>query len=79
MNSMARKTITISEEAYEVLARAKSKKESFTDVILRIVAKREEGSLLDYIRSIKRDEEFAKTLEAIVKERERVSLSAPTF
>ena len=76
---MAHKTITISEDAYEALARVKSKKESFTEVILRIVRKREEGSLLDHIRSIKRDEEFAKTLEAIVKERNKVSLAAPTF
>jgi predicted CopG family antitoxin len=76
---MAHKTITISEEAYEALAGVKAAKESFTDVILRIVKKREEGTLLDYIRSLVPDEEFAKTLEDVVKERNRISLTAPTF
>jgi len=61
------------------LARAKGKKESFTDAILRIVKRREEGTLLDYVRSIEPDEEFAKTLDGIVKERKRISLAAPRF
>jgi len=76
---MAHKTITISEKAYEALARAKGKKESFTDLILRIVKRREEGTLLDYVRSIEPDEEFGKTLDDIVKERKRISLAAPRF
>ena len=57
----------------------KAARESFTDVILRIVKKRKEGTLLDYIRSLVPDEEFAKTLEDVVKERDRISLTAPTF
>ena len=69
----------ISEEAYEALARVKGKKESFTDAILRIVKRREEGTLLDYVRSIEPDEHFAKTLHDIVKERKRILLAAPTF
>ena len=76
---MAHKTITISEEAYEALAGLKAARESFTDVILRTVKKRKEGTLLDYIRSLVPDEEFAKTLEDVVKERNRISLTAPTF
>jgi predicted CopG family antitoxin len=76
---MAHKTITISEEAYEALAGVKAAKESFTDVILRIVKKKEEGTLLDYVRSIEPDEEFAKTLEDVVKERKGISVAAPTF
>jgi predicted CopG family antitoxin len=76
---MAHKTITISEEAYEALAGVKAAKESFTDVILKIVKKKEEGTLLDYVRSVEPDEEFAKTLEDVVKERNRISLTAPTF
>ena len=76
---MAHKTITISEEAYEALAGVKAAKESFTDVILRIVKKRKEGTLLDHVRSVEPDEEFAKTLEDVVKERNRISLTAPTF
>ena len=46
---MAHETITISEEAYKALARAKAKKEPFTNIILTIVKKREEGMLLDYL------------------------------
>jgi predicted CopG family antitoxin len=76
---MAHKTITISEEAYEALAEAKAAKESFTDVILRILKKRQEGTLLDYVRSIEPDEEFATTLEDVLKERDRISLAAPGF
>jgi len=76
---MAHKTITISEEAYEALAGVKAAKESFTDVILKIVKKRKEGTLLDYVRSIEPDEEFAKTLEDVVKERKGISVAAPTF
>lgn len=76
---MAHKTLTISEEAYEALARAKAGKESFTDVILRIVKKRKEGTLLDHIRNLEPDEEFAKILDGIVEERKRISLTAPTF
>jgi predicted CopG family antitoxin len=76
---MAHKTITISEEAYEALAGLKAARESFTDVILRTVKKRKEGTLLDYNRSLVPDEEFAKTLEDVVKERNRISLTAPTF
>ena len=76
---MAHKTITISEEAYEALAGVKAAKESFTDVILKIVKKKEEGTLLDYVRNIEPDEEFAKTLEDVVKERKGISVAAPTF
>jgi predicted CopG family antitoxin len=74
---MAHKTITISEEAYEALAGMKAAKESFTDVILKIVKKKEEGTLLDCVRSIGPDEEFAKTLEDVVKERKGISVAGP--
>ena len=68
---MAHKTLTISEEAYKALSRLKSHRESFTDVILRLTARTRKGSLLDYVRSIQPDEEFAETLEQIVRGRER--------
>lgn len=71
---MAHKTLTISEEAYAALFRLKSHGESFTDVILRLTARTHRGSLLDYVRSIQPDEEFAKTLEEIVRGRERMRL-----
>jgi len=74
---MAHKTITVSEEAYKALARMKGEKESFTEAILRIARKREEGTLLDFLKSVKPDEEFAAILEDVIKERRTISLRAP--
>ncbi len=74
---MAHKTITVSEEAYKALARMKGEKESFTEAILRIARKREEGTLLDFLKAIKPDEEFAAILEEVIKERRTISLRAP--
>jgi len=74
---MAHKTITVSEEAYKALAGMKGEKESFTEAILRIARKREEGTLLDFLKAIKPDEEFAAILEEVIKERRTISLRAP--
>ena len=75
---MAHKTITISEEAYEALAAfKKGEKESFTEAVLRLVKREEKGTLLDYVRSLEPDEEFARTLEEIIAERKAVMLKAP--
>jgi predicted CopG family antitoxin len=71
---MAHKTLTISEEAYSALYRLKSRGESFTEVILRLTAKTKRGNLLDYVRSIEPDEEFAEALEGIVSGRERTRI-----
>jgi len=69
--TMAHKTLTISEEAYTALARLKEPRESFTDVVLRLASRRRKGTLLDFVRSMQPDEEFAKTLEQILESRER--------
>jgi predicted CopG family antitoxin len=51
-DEMASKTITISEEAYEILKRRKRKNESFTDVIIRLGSERATiAGLLDRARS----------------------------
>lgn len=71
---MAHKTLTISEEAYAALARMKGRGESFTEVVLRLTAKARRGSLLEYVRKMEPDEEFAKTLEDIVRRREQAHL-----
>jgi len=71
---MAHKTLTISEEAYPALAGLKDRGESFTDVILRLTCKKRKGTLLEYVRSMDRDEEFAQVLEEIVKRRETLSV-----
>jgi len=76
---MGHKTLTVSEEAYEALARLKKERESFTEVILRLTRKKERGTLLDYVRSLEPDEEFAEELEKVVEERKNIALKAPRF
>src|SRR6267378_8147359 len=67
--SMAHKTLTISEEAYNALAKQrKSEDESFTKVILRLAKKDEDdsaGRLLEYIRSMPPADELADKLEEV--------------
>jgi len=61
---MPHRTITVSEEAYRALSERKSKKESFTDVILRLASERGNASkLLALIRSFEADEELAANIE----------------
>jgi predicted CopG family antitoxin len=48
---MAGKTLSISEEVYNALYRAKGKNESLTEAILRLAGRGAKGSLLEYIRS----------------------------
>jgi len=71
---MAHKTLTVSEEAYNALARLKSKDESFTKVILRLARKKEKGNLLEYLRSISPDHELADKLEKVLEERKKIHL-----
>ena len=73
---MAHKTLTISEEAYNALARVKSKDESFTKVILRLAQKKTKGNLLDYVRSMPPDEELAARLEKVLEKRSLIRLRA---
>ncbi len=72
------KSLTISEEAYNALASLKREHESFTEAILRLTRKAERGTLLDYVRSLEPDEEFAAIMEEI-REREKVALRAAEF
>jgi len=74
---MGHKTITISDEAYKALSRLKRGKESFTDVILKLARGRVECTLLDYVRSLEQDEEFAEIMEDMVRERRRIRLRTP--
>ena len=76
---MAHKTLTISEEAYDALARAKGRDESFTKVILRLTKKRAAGNLLDYVRSFSPDEELASAVEKVLKKRSTIRLRSPRF
>ena len=73
---MAHKTLTISEEAYNALARIKSKDESFTKVILRLAQKKAKGNLLEYVRSFPPDNELADRIEEVLKKRGSIRLRA---
>ncbi len=73
---MAHKTLTISEEAYNALARIKSKDESFTKVILRLAQRRSEGNLLEYVRSFPADSELADRIEEVLKKRGSIRVTA---
>jgi predicted CopG family antitoxin len=73
---MAHKTLTISEEAYNALARIKSKDESFTKVILRLAQRRSKGNLLEYVRSFPADNELADKIEEVLKKRGSIRIRA---
>jgi len=64
---MAHKTLTVSEEAYDALARLKTQNESFTEVILRLSKQTETGKLSEYIETMKPDEDLARNIEAASK------------
>lgn len=63
-NNMAHKTLTISEEAYTVLAELKKKGESFTDVILRIDKEARKKPLIEFAGRLK-DEKFEEAAMGI--------------
>ncbi len=60
---MAHKTITISEEAYDALARMKKESESFTEVILRLASRGNTQSFLDFIKKLPPSEDLAQHIE----------------
>jgi predicted CopG family antitoxin len=65
---MAHKTITISDAAYEALAKSRNANESFTKVILRLTSERgKANSLLYHIRNSPADEELAGSIERAIQ------------
>lgn len=58
---MAHKTLTISEEAYEMLKELKKESESFTELIKRITAPLRKRKLSEFAGAIK-DEKFRKAV-----------------
>lgn len=59
---MAHKTLTISEEAYEMLAELKKEGESFTELIKRITAPLKKKKLSEFIGVLKDDKKFEKAV-----------------
>jgi predicted CopG family antitoxin len=65
---MGHKTITISDSAYDALARSKKDNESFTKVILRLTSERTRaGSLLKHLEDSPADEDLARSVEAAME------------
>ncbi|MDP2901083.1 MAG: antitoxin VapB family protein [Candidatus Bathyarchaeota archaeon] len=63
---MAHKTITISEEAYEILASHKMKGESFTEEIKRLLGHAKRGSILKHRgKWVMSDEEFDRLFKEL--------------
>jgi predicted CopG family antitoxin len=62
--NMAHKTLTISEEAYTLLAELKKKGESFTDVILRMGKKARKKPLHEFAGRLK-DRKFEEAAREI--------------
>ncbi len=70
---MAHKTLTISEEAYEMLAELKKEGESFTDLVKRITAPLRKKKLSEFAGRIK-DEKFTKAVLEVRHHPSRYSL-----
>ncbi len=72
---MAHKTITISEEAYNLLKESKKENESFTEVIKRILkAKKKRKDFLDWLSSNKDLKDLADSVESVYTERKDIKL-----
>ncbi len=72
---MAHKTITISEEAYNLLKESKKENESFTEVIKRILkAKKKRKDFLDWLSSNKDLIDLADSVESVYSERKDIKL-----
>ncbi len=71
---MAHKTITISEEAYEALARMKNTSESFTEVILRLTTKGNAQTVLEFVKKLPNSEDLANNIEVAMKRARKAKL-----
>ncbi|MBI4139505.1 antitoxin VapB family protein [Candidatus Woesearchaeota archaeon] len=71
---MTTKTLTIMEDAYDLLLQNKRKEESFSDVVRRVLSTRQRKRTLQDLFGILSEEEGAKILEDLKKiRRERSS------
>ena len=71
---MAHKTITISEEAYNLLKANKKENESFTEVIKRVLTvKKKKEDLIEWLSSKNDLSDLADSIEAVFDEREKIN------
>ena len=72
---MAHKTITISEEAYNLLKEYKKENESFTEVIKRLLqAKKKRKDFLNWLSSNKELTDLADSVESLYSKRKDIKL-----
>jgi len=77
---MAHKTITISEEVYESLAKHKSPNESFTKAILRLTSGRGRArTLLEFLEGMSPSEDLANQVEKAMKRMRTTKLRRATL
>jgi len=73
--NMAHKTITISEEAYNLLKENKRENESFTEVIKRILSqKKKKEDLIEWLSRKKDLSDLADSVESVFDERKNINL-----
>src|SRR5437660_11628715 len=71
---MLRKTLTVSEQAYNALARVREKEETLTNLILRLTRKTTKVDLLEYLRSTGPNSQLANRIEKILKQENMIRL-----
>ena len=71
---MLRKTLTVSEQAYNALARVREKEETLTNLILRLTRKTTKVDLLEYLRSTGPNSQLANRIEKILKQGNMIRL-----
>ena len=72
---MAHKTITISEEAYNLLKENKRENESFTEVIKRVLSrKKNKEDLIEWLSGNKDLSDLADSVESVFDERKDINL-----
>ena len=71
---MARKTLSISEEAYRALYRFKGNNKSLSEAVLRLAGRGSKGSLLEYVRSTTPSKQVVDSIEKVLGERNSVQV-----
>ena len=73
------KVISLSNEAYAKLKGKKTGNKSFSDVVIELIDKKKEGSIMDFFGVLKDDKEALSSFEKAYRERKNVKLRALRF